>query len=270
MSSDKNTSQSLDSNLTPPWLEAYTIHDVAPPFVPARPNRDWMDHFADRQPYRCLPLSMANSTGWEINCPFALDIEWTGGPNIEDIRLSSPDKQAYIEGLAVSHFRAGIVTFHTGYLFRTPPGWAVLCGGPPNWPKDGIYPLSGLVETDWLPYPFTMNWQMTRPGKVSFEKDEPFCFISLVEGPRLEATQPKVKALKANGPLHADYQSWTKSRAEFNAKLNLGDADAVEQGWQRHYMRGEKVSGGAVTAQHNTKRRMKTPKDLRGGAVLKR
>ena len=110
---------------------------------------------------------------------------------------------------------------------------------------------------------------MTRPGKVSFEKGEPFCFISLVEDRRLEATQPKVKALKANGPLHADYQSWTKSRAEFNAKLNLGDAQAVEQGWQRHYMRGEKVSGGAVTAQHNTKRRMKAPKDLRGGAVLK-
>jgi len=40
--------------------------------------------------------------------------------------------------------------------------------GPPNWPKDGVYPLSGLVETDWLPFPFTMNWQMTRAGSVSF------------------------------------------------------------------------------------------------------
>ncbi len=25
-------------------------------------------------------------------------------------------------------------------------------------------------------FPFTMNWQMTRPGKVRFEKGEPFCF----------------------------------------------------------------------------------------------
>ncbi|MEC7290914.1 MAG: DUF6065 family protein, partial [Pseudomonadota bacterium] len=46
-------------------LECYKIHDVAPDIVPGRSNRDWMDAFPDRQPYRCLPLSMANSTGWE-------------------------------------------------------------------------------------------------------------------------------------------------------------------------------------------------------------
>jgi hypothetical protein len=41
-----------------------------------------------------------------------------------------------------------------------------------NSPKDGIAPLTGVIETDWLPYPFTMNWQMTRPGSVRFDKDE--------------------------------------------------------------------------------------------------
>jgi len=27
-----------------------------------------------------------------------------------------------------------------------------------------------VIETDWLPDPFTMNWQMTRPGTVRFRE----------------------------------------------------------------------------------------------------
>ena len=40
-------------------LDCYKIYDVAPQMVPARSNRDWMDAFTDRHPYRCLPLTMA-------------------------------------------------------------------------------------------------------------------------------------------------------------------------------------------------------------------
>ena len=50
-------------------LECYKIYNVAPEIVPGRSQREWMDAFPDRHPYRCLPLTMANSTGWEILCP---------------------------------------------------------------------------------------------------------------------------------------------------------------------------------------------------------
>ena len=65
----------------------------------------------------------------------------------------------------------GVVTFHPGYLFRTPDGWSMHGhAAPPNHVKDGIQPLVGLVETDWLPFPFTMNWIFTRPGTRSASK----------------------------------------------------------------------------------------------------
>lgn len=254
---------------TAPFLDAFAIHDVAPDFVPARPRREWMDVFMDRQPYRCLPLTMANSTGWELLCPFDLDIEWNGGLANEDITLSSPDKTAFIPSFASAHFRSGIVTFHTGYLFRTPPGWAVWCMGPPNWPKDGVYPLSGLVETDWLPFPFTMNWQMTRPGKVSFKKGEPFCFITLSEHQRLEEVSPKIKRLSSDKKLERDYTNWSQSRATFNEKLYKGDKEATASGWQRHYMKGQTSDGKTGSEDHLTKRRLQKPKDLRGSALFK-
>ena len=77
-------------------LECYKIYNTAPEIVPGRSNRDWMDAFPDRQPYRCLPLSMANSTGWEILCPMDIKIVWNGGPRKEDIFLFTERFDGYV------------------------------------------------------------------------------------------------------------------------------------------------------------------------------
>jgi len=242
------------------FLDCFQMQTPAPELVPGRPRREWMDHFTDRQPYRCLPLTMANSTGWDLLCPFDLTIEWDGGPMEENIKFSSDTANVYIDGFVQSHFRSGIVTFHTGYLFRTSPGWAVWCMGPPNQPKDGIYALSGLVETDWLPFPFTMNWQMTRPGSVSFNKGESFCFFTVSEHPRLEAVVPRLRGIESEPALEKDYEQWKTSRGDFIKKLSQRDPETIKSGWQRHYMRGQRPSGEAAEMQHLTKRRLQAPK----------
>ena len=50
-------------------LECFSTAARPPEIVPGRPQRAWMERFADRHPYRCLPLTMANTTGWELLCP---------------------------------------------------------------------------------------------------------------------------------------------------------------------------------------------------------
>lgn len=79
---------------------------------------------------------------------------------------------------AISHFGVGVLTFHVNAVITTPPGVAIYATGPANNPKHGISPLSGIIETDWLPFTFTMNWRMTVKNEwVYFEKDEPFCLF---------------------------------------------------------------------------------------------
>ena len=41
--------------------------------------------------------------------------------------------------------------------------------------------LPAVTDTAVCPFPFTMNWIFTRPGRVKFENGEPFCFILPVE-----------------------------------------------------------------------------------------
>lgn len=240
-------------------LDCYKIHEYAPELVPGRSRRRWMDEFTDRHPYRCLPLTMANSTGWEILCPVGLTLEWDGGPMEHNIKITGDEPWPPAENVVNSHFREGVFTFHVGYLFRTPPGWGVWVSGPPNEPKDGVYPLSGLVETDWLPFPFTMNWRFTRPGRVRFEKDEAFAFITLMEHKKLEEVQPTIRMLDDNIALKSDYDDWAKSRADFMQRLASGEENALRERWQRNYMRGEKLTGEGVET-HVTKRRLKAPK----------
>ena len=89
----------------------------------------------------------------------------------------------------------------------------VLATGAPNHVKDGIQPLTGLVETDWLPFPFTMNWIFPRPGKVRFEKGEPFCFITLTEHRKMEQFEPVMKSLESDPVMQGQFDAWNRPRS---------------------------------------------------------
>ena len=54
-------------------------------------------------------------------------------------------------------------------------------------PKDGISALSGVIETDWLLYNFTVNWIFTRPGVA-------------VCATRSAITEIRVKVCRSLGP----------------------------------------------------------------------
>lgn len=243
---------------TPPLrLECFPTRHAPPELVPGRPDRDWMDDFTARHPYRCLPLSMANTTGWELLCPFGFEAEWDGGLGADSIRFKPDPDATLFDHFAASHFTHGVVTFHVGWLFRTPPGWALRASGSPNRFKHGIAPLEGLVETDWLPYPFTMNWRFTAPGRVRFEKDEPFCFIQPVEHRRIEAFEPVRTTLDDEADLARQYEAWKDARTLFNNSMADGDPETIKQAWQRYYFRGEYPDASAPRPEgHVNKRRL--------------
>ena len=246
-------------------LECFVLGDVAPDVVPGRPQRAWMEAFAGRHAYRCLPLTMANSTGWEILCPITFTAEWNGGPHDHDITVAieGAAHESYSD-FARSHFSGGVLTFHPGYLFRTPPGWSLWAMGPPNHVKDGIQPLVGLIETDWLPYPFTMNWIFTRPGVVRFQRGEPFCFIVPAQDKVLEEFTVVQRPLKSESELGQRFEAWKDMRAKFNQKLFDGEPAAVKAAWQRYYFRGQEPGqlpgeGPAKQDDHVNKRRLAAP-----------
>lgn len=250
----------VDQTYLEPKLQCFSIHDNPPSIIPAKPERSWMDSTPEHFAYRCIPLAIANASGWEIVCPDGFTAEWSGGGSLDDIKIESHSEQD-ISHFVVSHFGSGVLTFHPGYLFRTSPGWALWVRGAPNSAKNNCAPLDGVVETDWLPFSFTMNWRFTRPGKVHFERGEAFCFISLFPHALVDDVQPEIRRLDDNPELKADYQNWSQSRTEFNRKLHERDPETVAAKWQKTYAHGKQFDGTKVDF-HLAKRRLKAPKKV--------
>lgn len=223
---------------------------------PAPHERDWMDATDQRYAYRCLPLTIANAHGWEILCPTGFSAYWNGQLATDAITIT-PDQEG--QKPAVSHFGYGIMTFHVSAVFRTEPGYDLMVQGPINRPKDAIAPLTGIVETDWTPFTFTMNWQFTRPNTViRFEAGEPFCHLFPTKRGDLERLEPEFRAIETNPELEAEFQAWTASRANFLATLHTPNTEAAAQKWQKHYYRGQNLEGSGIAADdHRTRIRLR-------------
>lgn len=222
---------------------------------PAPAERDWMDESDQRFAYRCLPLNIANAHGWELLCSSSFSAMWDGHPKTDAIHFRSKDGKPLP---AVSHFGRGILTFHIPCLFETDPGVDLFATGPINRPKDGISPLTGIIETDWSPYTFTMNWQFTRPGtRVHFAEDEPFCHIFPVKRGGLEAIDPAVKLLSESPELKSEFELWSNSRNHFNASLAEPGSKAAQEKWQKSYFRGMCPSGKPGPDEHRSKLRLR-------------
>src|SRR5262249_41138013 len=153
----------------------------------------------------------------------------------------------------MSHFGSGTFTIAIPYLFRTPQGVNLWVKGPTNWIKDGGQPLEGIVETDWLPATFTMNWKLTRPHyPVHFAKGEPICMVLPVARGLAESLAPVRLPLSEAPELKREYEQWQESRKVFNAGLELRQPEAIQRGWQRDYVKGVMPSG-AQAAEHQTR-----------------
>jgi hypothetical protein len=217
---------------------------------PAPATRDWMDRTPSRYAYRCLPLTIANAHGWEILNAAEFTAVWNGKDGIDAIRMEVTNPALH---MARSHFGAGILTFHIGAVFRTPPRVNLWVMGSPNFAKDAIQPLAGVVETDWSPYSFTMNWKFTRPDtQVTFAAGEPICFVFPIKRDYLAQFEPEMLPIAADPELERSHRAWRKSRDEFLQEIRATAATGVAA-WQKAYMRGITPEGEEGIPDHLTK-----------------
>jgi len=238
-------------------LIAYVYPGWEPLIRPAPASRAWMDATPESFAYRCLPLNIANAHGWEVLSPVGFQARWNGGADVGsvEIRLAEGVDAARAP---VSLFGQGTITFHIEAIIRTPPGWNLWVGGSPNRGKDGIAPLGGVIETDWSPFTFTMNWRFTRPGCwVQFEALEPICFMFPVERGAIEAFTPRFEPLDADPATRARFEAWSQARDSFQAQVRESPPVTPADRWQKHYYRGVDVEGVALVKDHRAKLRLK-------------
>lgn len=269
--SNKDGTSALDSPAAPPATEQRKAPPVPKPagefemvaygawghhvkLVPAWKRRDWMDAAGQGFPYHCLPMALANQSGWFVLAAHSAVAEWNGGPAPKDLTVRAVGDTPYVH--IASAVGSGIVSWTIPYVFRTPAGWNLLCRGPANYPKDGAAPLEGLVETDWSFASFSMNWKLTRPGSVEFQAGEPIAMLVPQRRGDLEPFRPRVAELRDEPDLWDGYTTWIKERQSFLQAQRQGDLKAIERKYQKHYFTGQ-TNEGQVFEPHQKARKLK-------------
>lgn len=224
-------------------LQAYTVSDTSGWEIrPASGKRDWMDATPDKFAYRCLPLVMANQAGWVITCPRTFSVVWNGKTDPHSSTLNFMDGQPPSKHIQ-SHFGSGVLTFSLPWLFRTETGYGIWARGPTNWPRENIQALDGIIETDWAPYTFTMNYKILKPKvEVYFKKGDPICHLLPIPLDMLESVQPEMLSIDENPQLKREFFEFSAHRSANIDKLKAGQ----EGQWAMDYMRGHKPDGTPV------------------------
>jgi hypothetical protein len=226
-----------------------------PRIIPASADRMWMDLKTGGWANRCLPLRIANQAGWFILNDVDFEVTWTGTNSLDSVKIKFKEKKS---NFAQSMFGFGVLTWSIPYVFRTQSGFNLIARGPANSFKDAVAPLEGVIETDWLPYPFTMNWKITRPNKaIQFERDEPICMIAPMRRNDLEQFQPDILNLTSDPELEKSYLAWHDVRLQ-----KVRESSQSSQGRksfpkpQGNYIRGEGVLEERAE-QHQNKLKLK-------------
>ena len=235
-------------------LTAYTKEGWKPRLRPAPRTRDWMDATSNKSGYWCLPLSMANAHGWEMLSPYRFRAMWNGKMDGTGVQIEILSKDVSDCASPCTIFGRGVLTFHVAAVFRTSPGYNLWVGSTPNRFKDGIQGLTGIVETDWAPYTFTMNWQFTRQFHwVYWEVNEPYCFIFPVKRDMVESVEPVIKSFDTAPHVLEEHNAWSESRNAFHKLIKERPPVITSEQWQKHYMRGCTINNNEPFEEHQTK-----------------
>ncbi len=237
------------------FLHAYATNTTEGWVIePASPKREWMDATPQKFAYRCLPLVMANQAGWVIRCPIGFKATWNGGTDLDSLKIDFGDDGPESAKKQInSNFGMGIVTFRVPWVFRTAGGFGTWVRGAGNFWVDGAHPLEGLVETDWSPASFTMNWKLLRRNNpVWFRKGDPVCHLTPFPMDLLGSVEPSFKNIDDDPRLKADYEAFAKQRWSQLANNAQTGGDM----WTRDYMRGHMPDGTPVN-EHRTNLKLK-------------
>lgn len=235
----------------PLTLTAYKLGPFSLPIIPAPAAREWMSKTNQRFANRCLPMLIANQSGWLVLNDVSFTATWSGGDRVDATSISYSGQSPPLAG---SYFGYGIVTWSIPFVFRTPPDFNLLVRGPANSPKDGVYALEGIVEADWASSTFTMNWKITRPfTPIQFEAHEPICMIVPQRRAELEAFAPAIRSIETNPELYQQHQAWSSSREQFLQALSSSPGDGRAPHWQRDYFQGRHVGGDQAEPEHQTR-----------------
>lgn len=233
-------------------IEIFTHHRNSPSLMNIKPSsvkRNWMDD-TEGNAYRCLPLNIANQYGWVCHNIKTFTATWDGGTHKNSLTITQENGEP--TQIAESHFGHGIITILTDFLIKTPENVSIYIRGVSNHNYENVYPLDGIVESDWLPFTFTMNYKFINPGSITFKKGDPLFMFFPIDRTYIENFDIVQKPIFSNKELMDKLNKYGKAR-------NNAIKDKINNKSQKFYITGNIVDEKVDISNHKVKLKLKDP-----------
>lgn len=238
------------------FLNIYLLEDKEKSFyniTPADSKREWMNEDGGWS-YNCLPLKIANKYGWFVRCPYDIEITWDGIESEKNFTVNSDNEEffKYID----FNFGNGTLTFMLDFIIKSSIGDSLYVRGISNNKKELIYPLDGIVETDWLPFTFSFSYKFLKAGAVKFKKDEPIFMFFPIKRNYIENFDISYKFIGEDQVLKEQRNKFNQSRNDHNDNIINNKRSA-----QKFYIKGAIINEKINIQNHKINLILKQPEN---------
>ena len=139
-----------------------------------RIKRDWMDATGEKHAYKCFPISLANTIGYELSLPINVSFVWDG------ISDASSDHIKILSGEEfISNSRANAtVSFKTGIVIKSDKNTSFLHMPVPNLFNENYQTFTSIISTSFFDQEFPSAIRILKPDKaITIKADEPFATL---------------------------------------------------------------------------------------------
>jgi hypothetical protein len=139
-----------------------------------RIKRDWMEETAEKHAYKCFPISLANTIGYELSLPIDVTFVWDG------ISDSSPEHIKILSGEEfIQNSRANAtVSFKTGIVIKSDSNISFLHMPVPNMFNDSYQTFTSIISTSFFDQEFPSAIKILKPDKaITIKANEPFATL---------------------------------------------------------------------------------------------
>lgn len=206
---------------------------------PTTLRRDWMDETWQQHAYRCFPLQLGNTIGYQLSLPVDLKFRWNGVFN------ESGDNVEVLSGRKYVYTTRGhaTISIKTGITFKTPENITMLQIPAPNFFNPDYQAFTTLVSTSW--------YYQEIPSAIrilSFNKDivikagEPYATLIPISLGALQDIELELK----------DYV-YTERDAEYNTRRNDAFEEIRKQNKWTDWYRNAIDFEGNIMGKHEVK-----------------
>lgn len=189
-------------------VELTRTHQLSPVIRQSSVRRDWMDATYNKHVYRCLPLTEANVSGWEVLLQEDVTVIWDGGNSVPRI-LSG---EFHDTRMLLDCNKIGMCDFHTGWIINPPEGYDIWTTASPNYFIDGAVPLTASTPF-WWPDEQIFVWKLTKVGEpITFPKGSPFAFFQVVRKDVMPSVEFEVTNLWDKPQLMEDRMNYSNAK----------------------------------------------------------